>query len=230
MSTVSSTPFAGTMAELLDRLGVTPDRVLLDPPPGTATENDLLRVTSRRDRLYELVEGTLVEKPMGYQESSLAAHLITLLGPFVRANKLGNLATADGTMRLMPGLVRIPDVSFVRWEKLPGRVVPDTPIPDLVPDLAVEVLSKRNKPPEVRRKCREYFLSGVEVVWLIDPRRRTVAVSTADDPEKAVIHAEGDTLDGGAVLPGLALAVTEIFELVPPAPPAKPGGKRKKSG
>lgn len=226
MSTLSSTPFTGTMGELLDSLGVPPGRVLLDPRPGTATEQDLLRAMRQKGRLYELVEGTLVEKGMGYLEGSLEHWLGHLLQVFLDTNDLGNLASASSTMRLMPGLVRLPDISFVRWEKLPGRAWPTKPIPDLVPDLAVEVLSKSNTRKEMKRKCREYFLAGTELVWLVDPRRRTVTVFTTRGGEAGTVLTEGDTLDGGSVLPGLAIPMARVFERL--AKQAPRGGRSKR--
>jgi Uma2 family endonuclease len=46
-------------------------------------------------------------------------------------------------------------------------------IPDLAPDLAVEVLSEGNTKAEMVRKVREYFEAGVRLVWLTDPKKRT---------------------------------------------------------
>src|SRR5437763_10013644 len=113
----STTVSLETMGDLLERLGgISPQRVLMRPQPGKATEKDLLRVMKKTDRLFELVDGTLVEKVMGYGEGGLAADLIRLLGRFLDQHDLGDLAGADATMRLMPRLVRIPDVSFVRWD------------------------------------------------------------------------------------------------------------------
>jgi Uma2 family endonuclease len=214
-----------TIAELLDRLGgIAPERVRLQPPPGQATERDLLRLHEHTDRLYELVDGTLVEKVMGYPESSLACELIKLLGNFLDRHDLGKLAGADGTMRLMPGLVRIPDVSFVSWKRVPNRELLSEPIPGLAPDLAIEVLSQRNTPREMERKLKEYFLSGVLVVWFVDMRQRTVEVFTA--PDRSAVLTEEQVLDGGDVLPGLSLPVRQIFAKMPrPAAPAP----RKKS-
>src|SRR5437762_523732 len=115
MSTTTETDGPEMLTDLLERLGgISPSRVVLTPPPGTATEKDLLDLMDRTNRLYELVEGTLVEKAMGYLESSLAIVLAKFIGLFLDQHDLGNLAGADGTMRLMPGLVRIPDLSFVR--------------------------------------------------------------------------------------------------------------------
>ena len=214
------------LADLLRRLGgISPRRVLLNPPPGKATEKDLLAYQRRTGRACELVEGTLVEKPVGYNESSIAATLIRLLGNHAVEHDLGNVAGEQGTMRLMPKLVRIPDVSFVRWEKFPGRHLPREPIPDLAPDLAVEVLSEGNTAGEMKRKLKEYFLAGAALVWLVDPEKRTVAVHTA--PDSSTVLTEADTLDGGDVLPGLSLPVRQVFEGLPP-PAARPRRGKKR--
>lgn len=218
---------AVTFADLLKQIGkVDPRRIRLRPPPGQATEKDVLRIHSREDRLYELVDGVLVEKVMGYKEASLAAWLTYLLQEFLVKNDLGNLAGADGTVRLMPRLVRIPDLSFVRWERLPGRKLPDEPVPDLAPDLAVEVLSASNTASEMARKLRDYFRAGVRLVWFLDPKRRSAEVYTALDTKVALT--EADTLDGGDVLPGLALPLRRVFERLPAEPESAPG-KRKRA-
>jgi Uma2 family endonuclease len=203
-----------SIGDLLEQLGgISPRRVRLRPPPGKATEKDLLAIRRREKRLYELVDGVLVEKVMGYPESSLAMDIGRLLGAFLDQHDLGDLAGADATMRLMPGLVRIPDLSFVSWDRLPGRQRPTEAIPDLAPDLAVEVLSEGHTPAEMARKVREYFLSGVRLVWLVNPRTRSVAVYTA--PDESLVFGEEQTLDGGAVLPGLSLPVRKVFARVP---------------
>src|SRR4051812_47884132 len=93
--------------------------------------------------------------------------LFRQLSNFVVTNDLGIATPADGVVRLVQGLVRIPDVAFFGWERLPGRVVPRDPIPDLVPDLAVEVLSEGNTKGEMQRKLREYLLAGVRLIWFI---------------------------------------------------------------
>ncbi len=216
-----------TVGDLLGRLGdISPHRLLLKPAPGTATEADLLRELHRKERLVELVAGTLVEKLLGYREARLAGWIIRLLGHFLDSNDLGDLAPGDGPLRLMAGLVRLPDVSFVRRDKLPGGIPPDEPIPDLVPDLAIEVLSESNTPGEMKVKRKEYFLAGTTLVWEVDPRRRVVVVYTA--PETSATLTEADTLDGGTVLPGLSLPVARIFERLPAAPARR--ARKKKPG
>ncbi len=230
MPRTAPAPFE-TIADVLDRLGgVAPERVRFQPTPGTATERYLIRLQGRTDRLYELVEGTLVEKVMGYPESSLTMHLSRLLGNFIDAHKLGNLAGPDGTMRLMPGLVRGPDISFVSRDRFPNRQAPLTPIAGFGPDLAVEVLSPSNTEGEMQRKLKEYFLSGARLVWFVDPRKLTVEVFTA--PDQSVLLTEDHLLGGGDVLPGLSLPVREVFVNVPrPVPkPARGKGRKPANG
>jgi len=198
-----------TLDELLESLGnIPPHRIRLDPPPGTATEDDLLRSLDA-ESICELVDGVLVEKAMGYYESVLAAVLIGYLRDFLKTHDLGIVAAPDGRTRLLPGLVRAPDVSFVSWSRLPGRKLPRQRVPDLHPDLAVEVLSESNTPQEMGRKLKEYFRAGTRLVWITDPEARTVRVYTS--PEQMTTKTERQDLDGGDVLPGFKLSIREWF-------------------
>ena len=199
-----------TAAELLKKLGGIPaDRVLLDPPPGTATEKDVLAVERREGRICELVDGVLVEKTMGLEESCLAGWLMHLLYQFLDEQDLGILAGEQGPYRLWPGLVRIPDVSFISWDQLPDRKIPKKAIPNLYPDLAVEVLSRKNTKAEIDRKLHEYFRSGTRLAWVVDPHKRIVRVHTASDQFRLLT--EDQHLDDGEVLPGLNLSLREVF-------------------
>lgn len=215
-----------TIADLLHRLGDVPaERVVAWPLPGTATEDDLLEFLAR-DRVCELVDGTLVEKPVGTKESFIATILIRILGTFVAPRRLGLLSEGQGPYRLSTGLVRLPDVAFIAWDRLPGKVLELPAIATAVPNLAIEVLSESNTAAEIARKNREYFAAGVELVWIFDPDTRTIAVHTAADHPDRVL-AEFDVLDGGTVLPGFRLRFAEVFaELESPflQPPPAPDG------
>jgi Uma2 family endonuclease len=142
-------------------------------------------------------------------KSYVAATLIRLIGNFVAEHDLGIVTGADGIMRLAPDLVRIPAVSLVLWEKLPGRHVPRQPIPALVPDFVVEVLSEGNTPREMARKLDEYFLRGVQLVWLVDPVRENIAVYTAR--HQSVVLEKSAIVDDGVVLPGFTLPLHTLF-------------------
>jgi Uma2 family endonuclease len=220
-------PATWNLADLLEHLGgISPQRIRLRPAPGKARERHVIEIHDREDRLYELVEGVLVEKIMGYEESSLACELIYYLKHFLREHDLGNVAGADGALRLMPGSIRIPDVSFISWDRLPDGKIPTARLPDLTPDLAVEILSEGNTPGEMDRKLRDYFFSGTRLVWYIDPQRRTVRVYTS--PDQFVELSERQTLDGGSVLPGFSLPLAQLFARLPPQ--TKGRRKRKKNG
>ncbi len=197
-----------TMADLLDALGNIPlERIRMQPPPGMATEDDVIAIHAREKRLCELVDGVLVEKTMGFEESRLALEIGYILVGFLRNHDLGVAAGADGMMRLAIGLVRIPDVSFVSWNHLPERL---GPIPLMAPDLAIEVLSESNTRAEMARKLNEYFAAGAQLVWYFDLKARTVTVYTA--PDQATVLGESDLLDGGTVLPGLVIPLRELFD------------------
>jgi Uma2 family endonuclease len=199
-----------TAVDLVERFGPIPlSRIRQYPAPGTATEEDVIEIELHEDRLYELVDGILVEKTVGAYESYLALLIAQFLGSFARENRLGIIMGADGMMRLSPGLVRIPDVSFISWDRLPGRKVPRTPMANLAPDLAVEVISKSNTAKEMENKLADYFSTGVRAVWYVYPIPREVHVYKTR--EQHTVLSEDRTLDGGEVLPGFRLALAELF-------------------
>lgn len=207
-------PEVTTVADLLDRLdGIPAERVRFYPIPGTATVNDVLEIEAREKRLFELIDGVLVEKPMGIRESILASKLIAVLMTFVEPRKLGAIAGEAGMMQLRAALVRMPDVAFISWDRFPERRVPSEPAPLIAPNLAVEILSPSNTKREMARKLREYFDAGTQLVWYVDPEPRTVSVYISPDAPKVVLTQDA-TLDGGGVLPGFTLALRELFAML----------------
>lgn len=204
-----------TAADVINRLGVPPERIRMTPPPGTATEADVERDP---DVICELIDGTLVEKAMGSEESFLGGNIFALIWMHVRAGQLGVALPGDGHVRLGPGLVRAPDVTFIPWESFPDGEFPDEAYWTVAPGLVVEVLSPTNTAKEIDRKLRELFAAGCKLAWVIDPPTRTAKVYTSAKRFKEVD--ETGTLDGGKVLPGFALPLAELF-----ARPARP--KRK---
>jgi len=198
-----------TLADLADRLGVPPSRILLKPDPGSATVEDALALRLRERRLCELVDGVLLEKAMGFRESRLALILGYFLELHLEHHDLGLAFGADAMMRLNPGLVRIPDVAFVAWAQFPGRKLPDEQVPSIHPDLAVEVLSPSNTKAEMDRKLLDYFEAGTRLVWYLDPVARSVRAYTS--AERSEVLDESGTLDGGDVLPGFRLPIRDWF-------------------
>ncbi len=200
-----------TLADLLRRLGDVPtSRVRMRPYPGTATEADVIAVKAKENRLFELVDGTLVEKGMGYTESRWGVLLSYFIQDFLERHDLGILAGADGMLRLQFRRVRIPDVSFISWARIPDPSVLDQPIPDLVPDLAVEILSPSNTRAEMEIKLREYFAAGVRIVWYVNPPTRTARVYTS--PETWTDISPDGAMEGGDILPGFRLGMRDWFD------------------
>ncbi len=211
MATVISPPVTRTptVADVLTE-DIPVGRVLVQPTPGTATVADVEAIWLKERRLCELVNGILVEKTVGALESSLAMMLGHFLIGFVLPRRLGIVLGPDGTIRLNPKLVRIPDVAFFSRGRLPGGRLPGEAIPLIVPDLAVEVLSPSNTAAEMEQKLRDYFAAGVSLVWYLDPRTRMVRVYEAVDRMTCV--EESGTLDGGMVLPGFTLKVSDWLD------------------
>src|SRR4051812_10517627 len=153
VATITEARTEWTVADILRKFGPIPvRRIRQDPAPGTATEEDLIAIHAHEDRLYELVDGVLVEKVMGWYEAYLALEIGGLLRNFVKPLRLGVVVGADGMYRINPGLVRLPDVSFLARDRIPGRHLPRQPICALIPNLAVEVLSASNTKKEMEGK------------------------------------------------------------------------------
>jgi Uma2 family endonuclease len=205
-------PVDWTLADLQAHLGGIPlERIRLYPPPGTATKSEMEAIRARTDRTCELIDGVLVEKAVGHYESMLAILIGGRILAYLDTHDVGTIAGADSMMELFPGHVRAPDVCVTLWERYPGGSVPDDPIPPVVPNLVVEVLSRSNTRAEMRRKLHDYFTSGVQLVWYIDPRTRTARAHTAE--EQFVEFDEKGSLSGGEVLPGFDLSLAEVFNL-----------------
>ncbi len=208
MSTDVTTETPETVAELLAQLGdIPPSRILLHPPLGTATEEDVLRLEAAPNkRLCELIDGVLVEKVRGLPESLLAVFLIRHLETFVEANNLGIVLGADGMIRILPKQIRIPDVSFISWDRLPGRKVPKAQVPRLAPDLAIEVFSPGNTDKEMERKRSDYFEAGVLECWEVRIPTREVLQYLPDGT-----ITQFDSTISTTLLPGFELSVARLF-------------------
>ncbi|MEQ1828847.1 MAG: Uma2 family endonuclease [Pirellula sp.] len=199
-----------TLEHQLQELGDIPaNRVLQHPSPGTATLDDLMRVNESSKHLCELVDGTLVEKAVGYKQSVVAMTIGRILGSFVSMNKLGLISGADGFFRLQ-STTRGPDVAFVHRDRFQHGKLPTDLYPSVAPNLVVEVLSDGNTRGEMNRKRLEYFHAGVQLVWIVDLANRTIAIYRSSSSYRLV--GEEDLINGEDVLPGFECKVQEFFE------------------
>jgi Uma2 family endonuclease len=209
MATATIKP-ARTLADLLRDLGdISPERVCF--PAGNATETDVIEHLDGDDkRIYELIDGVLVEKAMGARESLIAALLVHYLQEFVLPRELGLVFSADGPFRLQPGRIRFPDTGFVSWDQFPDGELPNDAILEVAPDLAIEVISEGNTRREMKSKLRDYFKAGVRLVWYVYPDTKS-AIAYTSPAKKKDIDLLG-SLDGGKVLPGFSLPLVKLFE------------------
>jgi Uma2 family endonuclease len=129
-------PEIRTVGDLLKRLGdIPPDRIRFDPPPGAATEGDLIAIQGRKEGLFELVDGCIVEKAVGFREATVTSLLSASVVWYLHGNDLGFGVGPSCLFRVGGGVVRSPSLAFIAWDKLPRRRVPREEITDIVPDL-----------------------------------------------------------------------------------------------
>jgi Uma2 family endonuclease len=177
---------------------------------GLMTAEQLLRADVP-NKSTELVRGRLiVREPPGTQHGRVQSKLNFLVGAFAYSHKLGALFGQDTGFKIAsdPDTVRAPDLAFVRRERL--ALIAPRGYAALAPDLVAEILSPDDRPGEVLAKIGEWLDAGVEIVWLIDPDRRTAQVYRSDGSVAAVAH--DGALEGDTVLPGLTIPLAELFE------------------
>jgi len=160
---------------------------------------------------YELVRGELVPMPgAGWDHGVCSGNVGFAVSSYVRPRRLGRVPSSDTGYRLIPDedTVLSPDVSFVGLERL-GTIEDRERVVTFPPDFVVEVVSVHDRMPAVLAKVATYLEAGVPLVWVVEPRLRTV---TVDGPGAAPRRfGDGDMLDGGDVLPEFRLPVADIF-------------------
>lgn len=181
------------------------------------TAEELWEMPDAPGKQRELVRGELIEVPTpGAIHNLIVALLYRLIYASAAERRLG-LVFGDNMGYVLsrgPDTVRIPDVSFVAWDRVPEAGIPEGAW-HLPPDLAVEVVSPSDHAEDVYDKAREYVEAGVRVVWVLWPKRRAVSVHTSE--KRTAELGPEDALDGGDVLPGFGVRVGDLFEL-----PARP--------
>lgn len=162
-----------------------------------------------REGTWELVDGEPVAvTPASGRSSRIGGGLYARLADHVEQNGLGWAYPADAGFILSNdrAVVRSPDAAFVRSGRLDEE--PDGFLP-LAPDFAAEVLSPFDRIPDALAKIAMYLQAGVQLVWLVDPAKQTVTIFRPDGT--ITVANEDDLLDGGEVIPGFSVAVSEIF-------------------
>jgi Uma2 family endonuclease len=165
----------------------------------------------RVGKLYEVVDGKFVEpKPMGALETWIAWRLSGALSSFLDGKRLGTVgAEMLFLLQETPRLERRPDVAFVSNERWDIDRPPERSAWNVIPDLAVEVVSPSNSATEIFKKVTDYFQAGVKRVWVIYPDERSIQDYASLD-EIRIVRGEA-SLEGGEILPGFSITLADLF-------------------
>ncbi len=163
------------------------------------------------DYRYELVEGRVLRmSPVGYDHGRVVMQFGSLLHRHLQGRTVGVVVTEVGfKLAFGPDTVRAPDIAFIGKDRVPS---PNTRgFLTGPPDVAIEVLSPDDRPPEVRAKVDQYLARGVALVVVIDPDEKTVTTCrSAALP--VTLRADEDLLDLSEVIAGFRCRLREIFE------------------
>ncbi len=161
------------------------------------------------DKRFEFIGGEIVEVPSNAYVSEIAAQIIFLIKLFLSQNSIKGHVTGEGGGYQVAGERYAPDVAYLSVEK--QEQLDREGYNTVPPDLAVEVVSSdANRERDLLRiKVFNYLADGV-TVWVVEPERRTVEVYVPG-ATKVAVYREGDTLNGGTVLPGLSINVADVF-------------------
>jgi len=161
--------------------------------------------------LHELVRGKAVHLSLPhYEHDSICYHPAGLFQEYERRTGYGHEASNDSAIRTErdPDTVRganFMSFSNARWPK-PGK---STKLPLIASDVAIEVVSPSNRRSELLQKVAEYLGAGSLTVWLVYPRKRSIAIFR-DSPPPVVLN-DGDVIEDQPELPGFRCTVAEIF-------------------
>ncbi len=177
--------------------------------PAVHTAEDLERLSNQGFR-YELIKGELRPMtPPGGSHGSTTSRLTILVGILVIDKDLGETFAAETGFLVArnPDTTLAPDFAFVAKDRLPNPL-PKSYIP-VVPDIVLETRSPNDTKKEVADKVAEWLELGVRLVWELNPQTRILAVHQSNQMPRFL--GEGDTLDGGDVLPGLSVPISRLF-------------------
>ena len=174
------------------------------------TADDLFQMRDDGSR-HELVKGELkTMTPAGFNHGEIVMNLAAPLATYVRNNSLGVLLGAETGFKIgrSPDTVRAPDIAFIRKERILETGRTDKFWPG-APDLAVEVLSPSDTVYDVEEKVTNWLGAGAQMVWVLNPRQRTVHVHRPGSPVQVL--GGKDFLDGQDVVTGFRINLSEIF-------------------
>ena len=168
------------------------------------------------DAPFELIHGKRIPiMPTVAGHSMLIRAIMRLLDAYVLAHELGE-AFSETTVieEYRKNWVKdslTPDILFFSAERFEQYVAEN---PDwegkpfvLIPDLAIEVVSKNDSYTDINEKVDVYLELGVKEIWIIDPHAKSALVHTADKIQRL---SKNESIRG-TVLPDFELKLGELF-------------------
>jgi Uma2 family endonuclease len=164
----------------------------------------------------EVIDGVIVMSPAPDVEHQwLLGNLYRILFDYATRTNRGRviLAPADLLIRKTPKLrVRQPDLMLIPLDRLSREQMKRVNVLEVVPDLAVEILSSSDTAKRWAGKLADYASIRVPELWLVDPDTESVEVHALDEGRYTLLgRFANDDEVRSSVLPGLALPVRSIF-------------------
>src|SRR6266498_1651301 len=163
--------------------------------------------------LHEVVDDELVKSPKNDSyHGDICAELLTALRTFAKAHRLGAVWDSSTGFWMLTRNCRAPDVSFVSRERLArmGFKRSTRKFFPGAPDLAVEILSPNNTRAEIDARLRDFFASGTQIAWIIDPDTQSAEVCRSLTQRRLI--GPGGELDGEHLLPGFRYSISDLFK------------------
>jgi len=161
---------------------------------------------------FELVNGELVMSPKNnFQHEEICADLMTTMRAFAKAKRLGVVLGSNAGCWMRSRNCRAPDICFLTKARLKeiGFTRGTRKFLPVAPDLAVEILSPSNTRAEIDARLQDFFASGAQLVWIIDPENQSAEVCHSLT-RRRLIGRRG-SLDGEKLLPGFRFPIADLF-------------------
>lgn len=162
--------------------------------------------------IHEVVNGQLVMSPKNnFYHGQICTRLLIAIGNLVRERRLGVVLDSSTGFWMQNRNCRAPDISFISRARLANTgFEPRTKkfFPG-APDLAVEILSPNNTRAEIEGRLLDFFDSGTQLAWIVNPEDESVEV--CHSAQKRSLIGSGAVLEGEHLLPGFRFAVADLF-------------------
>jgi Uma2 family endonuclease len=189
---------------------VLPARLRCDRP---LTDDELFDFCARNEtlRVERDSNGDLILlSPSGLVGDGLSAEIVTELTNWARLDGRGKSFASNGGFTLPDGSMRSPDAAWMPWARWNGLARKEQiRFGHVTPAFVIELRSESDGLTELRTKMKMWVANGVELAWLIDPKRRVVEVYRAD--EKPEMHHDPSSVQGSGCVRGFELVMARVW-------------------